>query len=144
MKKEICQSGSAKETIKIAQSFGKKLKPGQVIALWGDLGSGKTTFTKGIATALGIKKNIKSPSFLIFKNYPLKKGGEFVHVDLYRLKKVSDLDTIGLSDFINKKNIVVIEWPEKIKKQLPKGKADVFFKTINKDKREIILVGLGS
>ena len=144
MKQEICQSNSTEETLKIARKLGKKLKPGQVIALWGDLGSGKTTFTKGVAAGLNLKYKIKSPSFLIFKNYPLQQDGEFVHVDLYRLKKSSDLDVIGLKDFINEKNVVLIEWPGKIKKHLPRKRIDVYFKTIDKDRREITLVELGN
>ena len=136
MKKEICQSASAEETIKKAKEISKKIKPGQVIALWGDLGSGKTTFVKGLAIGLGIKEPIRSPSFLLFKPYK-----NFIHADLYRLEKEMDLENLGLEEYLDDKNtILAIEWPEKIKKYLPHKRIDIYFKTLSKDKREIKIV----
>ena len=136
MKKEICQSNSEKETMACAAKFGKQLKGGETIALWGDLGSGKTTFIKGLAKSRGVKDAVRSPSFLLFKPYK-----NFVHADLYRLEKVAGLDELGLGEYMDDKNIIVaIEWPKKIKKYLPRKRTDIYFKTIGENEREIKIV----
>ncbi|MBU0731401.1 tRNA (adenosine(37)-N6)-threonylcarbamoyltransferase complex ATPase subunit type 1 TsaE [Patescibacteria group bacterium] len=136
MKKDICQSKSAKETMACAAKLGEQLKGGELIALWGDLGSGKTTFIKGLAKSLGVKDAIRSPSFLLFKPYK-----NFVHADLYRLEKMINLDELGLGEYMEDKNtIVAIEWPEKIKKYLPRKRTDIYFKTIGENEREIKIV----
>ena len=143
MKKENCQSNSVQETIWIAKNLTKKIKQGTLICLWGNLGSGKTTFVKGLAKGLGIKKTITSPSFLIYKIYSINKKNikQLVHVDLYRLDKKINLVSLGLDEYLNDPFcICVIEWPEKIKKHLPQKRVDVYFKIIKEDKREITLI----
>jgi tRNA threonylcarbamoyladenosine biosynthesis protein TsaE len=112
-------SKSPSETYKIAEKFATGLKPGDVIALSGDLGSGKTTFVKGLAKALGIDKEITSPTFVILKKYLLpqnkRKIESMVHLDCYRLSSVVDAESIGLSEYLkSKKNITLIEWPENV------------------------------
>ncbi len=114
---------SEAETKKIAITLAKNLQGGEVIGLIGDLGSGKTTFVKGLAAGLGIKKKITSPTFVLMKVYPVKhkKIKKFVHVDAYRLKKAESLTAIGLEDYIKAKDIiVVIEWANLVKKILPR------------------------
>lgn len=104
-----------------------------VLALSGNLGSGKTTFVQGLAGALGIKKRITSPTFVI-----LKKFGNFYHIDAYRLNKPEEILGLGFQEIIaNPKNIVAIEWPEKIKKFLPEEIVYLKFKFINETQREI-------
>jgi len=94
------------------------VKPGQLLALKGDLGSGKTTFTKYLAEALGVEKIVTSPTFVILKRYPILKSDKFdqlVHIDCYRLSTVEDLESIGFFEFLeDKKNLIVVEWPETI------------------------------
>lgn len=136
MKKEICQSKSEKDTAACAKQLAKNLRKDEVLALWGELGSGKTTFIKGLAGARGVKDAIRSPSFLLFKPYK-----NFVHADLYRLEKAGDLDEIGLGEYLDdKKTVVAIEWPEKIKKYLPRKRTDIYFKIIGENEREIMIV----
>ena len=102
--------------------------PGQsrkalVLALSGDLGSGKTTFAQYFLRALGVKGKITSPTFVIFKRYPLslKSYAVAYHMDCYRIKNIKDLKAFDLRDVFNaSQNIVLIEWPERIKKVLPK------------------------
>jgi tRNA threonylcarbamoyladenosine biosynthesis protein TsaE len=94
------------------------VKPGQVLALRGDLGSGKTTFTKYLAAAFGVEKIVTSPTFVILKKYPIvgsDKFNQLIHIDCYRLSSVEDLLSIGFFEFLDApKNLVVVEWPETV------------------------------
>lgn len=110
----IHSTNSEIDTIEFGKKFGETLKSGDVVLLFGELGSGKTTFTKGIAKALGIKRRITSPTFTLMNVYELDDI-TFAHIDTYRLKKAQDLIDIGAFDYISNPNaITVIEWPEKI------------------------------
>jgi tRNA threonylcarbamoyladenosine biosynthesis protein TsaE len=114
-----------------------------VIALQGDLGTGKTTLTKDIAYKLGIKSDITSPTFVIEKIYglPKNKNSRFdrlVHIDAYRLNRSEELDAIGWHDVVNDpKNLILIEWPENVEKALPKNVVKVNLKHVNETTREI-------
>ena len=104
------------ETIELGEKIGKILKPNDVILLDGDLSAGKTTITKGIGRALGVKKIINSPTFTIVKEY---KGDNLYlyHLDLYRLDGIDqDFD---LEEYMDSNNICVIEWPYQVKEILP-------------------------
>lgn len=118
-------SHSEKKTQKIAEKFSKKLQGGEVIGLIGELGAGKTAFTKGLAKGLGIKKVINSPTFVVMKVYPVvhKTIKQLVHVDAYRVKSTEALIGIGLEDYINSTDsVVVIEWADLVEEMLPKRK----------------------
>jgi tRNA threonylcarbamoyladenosine biosynthesis protein TsaE len=111
-----------------------------VLALQGDLGSGKTTFTQGLAKFLKIKGRVNSPTFVLMKSYKLFTINYelFYHFDCYRLNEPEEILEIGFKEIIaNPKNIVAIEWPEKIKKFLPKQTHFLKFKFINETQREI-------
>jgi tRNA threonylcarbamoyladenosine biosynthesis protein TsaE len=117
-------TNSPKETLAFAKNFVKTLKGGEVIGLIGDLGAGKTAFTQGLAKGLGIKNKVNSPTFVIMKLYPIKnlklKIKNLLHIDAYRLKSASDLETIGALEYFGKPDtIVVIEWADRVKKILP-------------------------
>ena len=126
------------ETLKLGFELGKKLKPGTVVALTGELGSGKTVFTKGIAKALGVKEYeyVNSASFIIVKCYESKKMPLY-HFDLYRLKSSKDLDTIEYEEYFYSKGISVIEWADRARDVLPEKYINVKFKHMGEDKREI-------
>jgi tRNA threonylcarbamoyladenosine biosynthesis protein TsaE len=110
---------SPAETKRLAIKLAGKIKSGRVVALVGDLGAGKTTFVQGLARALGIKQRIISPTFIIARRYNFKNN-YFYHVDLYRTKDADEISGLGLEEmWENKKNIVVIEWPEEILSKLP-------------------------
>lgn len=122
---------------------GPRRSGATILALQGDLGSGKTTFTQGFARSLGIKSRVISPTFLIFRKYNLK-GKDFknlFHVDLYRIKGIEELDALGFGDILKDKgNIVLIEWAEKIRKFLPRYAECVYFKhKKNKSERDILV-----
>ncbi len=111
-----------------------KNKQATVIALRGDLGSGKTTLTQEIAKILGIKDNLISPTFVIMKNYELKnkKFEKLTHIDAYRLEKDSELLKLGWSEIISKsKNLIILEWPEKVPGCVPKN--TIFVDLYHKD-----------
>lgn len=118
------------ETKKIAAALaGKILKSGpsqkgaKIIALVGDLGAGKTTFAQGFAKALGIKSRMTSPTFLIFRNYGIKKSGfhTFFHMDAYRINSAKELAPLGFKEALKEPgHIFLIEWADRIKKLLPK------------------------
>ena len=108
-------TNSAKETKEVAKNLSKTLKAPRLLALYGNIGSGKTTFVQGLAAGLGIKKRVLSPTFVFIREYQLDNNGMFYHVDLYRLDSNRDIATIGLSDILKTKNaIIAIDWPEKI------------------------------
>lgn len=114
---------SEAETSALAHTITAQLKGGDIMALSGDLGAGKTTFTKGIAAALGITKTITSPTFAIMNVYdlPKEKNGikTLIHIDAYRLNSPDEIRTIGAEDYLGEKNVLtVVEWPEKIQSVL--------------------------
>lgn len=133
-------SRSEKETYSVANKVASSAKPGDVFSLFGDLGSGKTTFTKGFALALGIEKYITSPTFVISKEYlisnsPIKK---LVHVDCYRLSSETDAENIGLTDYLSGgEAVLVLEWPENIEKILPNHTKKIYFEYLDEKTRKI-------
>lgn len=127
---------------KIIQKLPNKItKNGAVIlGLSGELGSGKTTFMQGFAKGLGIKEKILSPTFVILKHFKIKNINffDFYHIDCYRVNKPEDILQIDFESIVkNPKNIVAIEWPEKVKKYLPKEIIEVKFKAADFESREI-------
>lgn len=114
-------TASPGSTRRLGIDLANSLRPGQVIALCGDLGSGKTTLTQGIARGLGVTRRITSPTFSISKIYPTSKPNSFFyHFDLYRLGQPVDPEAIGLLEALNDPtSIVVIEWPETVTAFLP-------------------------
>ena len=126
---------SSRMTEKLAGQFAKRLKPGLIVGLIGELGSGKTVFVRGLAKGIGIKTKVVSPTFILMRQYQ-----NLVHFDFYRVKSVGDALTCGLKDFLGKKDyICVVEWADKIKKILPKDTIIIKFEHIAKNKRRIII-----
>lgn len=136
---------SAGETQKLAADIAKQKEDLQVIALRGDLGAGKTTFTQGFANAIGITKRLISPTFIIMRTYelpddPKSKKKFFYHVDLYRIQSMHDVEDLGLLEVMHDpQNIVVIEWPEKLPSGLPDAYKELSFTTVDDDARKIII-----
>ena len=129
-------SNSEMETIELAQNFESEKFPNMIICLNGELGSGKTMFTKGIANALGINETITSPTFSIIKEY-LYGELPLYHMDVYRLD--GDTDSVGIEDYFNKGGVVVIEWADTIKDILPNERLDIKFVAVDENKRLLIL-----
>jgi len=131
---------SERETIELAQNLESEKFPNMVICLDGDLGSGKTVFTKGFAQALGIEENITSPTFNIIKEY---YNGELplYHMDVYRLD--GNTSGMGIEEYFNKGGVVIIEWAETIADILPEERLDIKFKILDEDTRVLRLVPHG-
>jgi len=128
-------SSSPEETKKFGSKLATNLKKGDVVALIGPLGSGKTCLVQGICAGLGVKEIVTSPSFVIINQYP---GRYWVyHFDLYRLKNKKELVDLGYEEFFYGSGICIIEWAEKIKKLLPKKRIEISLGIISKSERRI-------
>ena len=128
------------ETKDIGFRLGKLLRPGDVVGLYGELGTGKTIMVKGIASALGIdEKEIVSASFIIIAEYDTIPT--FSHIDLYRLEKDAEISELGLWDQIGGDSISVIEWAEKAERVLPEDMIKVRLKSVGENMREITIEG---
>jgi tRNA threonylcarbamoyladenosine biosynthesis protein TsaE len=145
-------SSSSVKTQQMGSALAKQIlknpsqKQATIIALKGDLGSGKTTFIQGLARGLGIKEKITSPTFVIMRSYPLPANKQqaiisytrFYHLDCYRLENEKDLIELDFRKVIhNPSNIIAIEWPKRIKKILPKDTIWLNFKFKDKNSRFI-------
>lgn len=129
------------ETIEIAQNIESEKFPNMVICLIGDLGSGKTIFTKGFAEALGIEENITSPTFNIIKEYNTEEMNLY-HMDLYRLE--GDVRNLGLEEYFEKDGVVIIEWADMIEDYLPDERLEIKFKVVDEDTRVLIFKPYGT
>jgi tRNA threonylcarbamoyladenosine biosynthesis protein TsaE len=134
---------STSETQKLAQQLAVKLQPSQVLALYGDLGAGKTTFTRFLVEHLGGITRVQSPTFVIARKYKVQKsiipGLERInHLDLYRLKAQSEIHDLDLEHFFNDTAaITIVEWPEIAEHLLPKNSIKIRFEYIDEDSRKI-------
>jgi tRNA threonylcarbamoyladenosine biosynthesis protein TsaE len=155
VKKYISKSAIA--TKRVAQSFAKDLKAGDILAIYGPLGAGKTTFLQGLAAGLGYKGRVTSPTFIFVRPYQIAESREqkarlpdgqaesepkirtLYHIDLYRIENPLDLQTIGIEEFLtDPQAISAIEWPEKYEKILPADKTiKIYLKTKAESTREI-------
>jgi len=138
MKKENITSGPI-QTKKLGEKFAKEIlekkpkKTAFVVGLEGELGGGKTTFLQGFAKGLGIKEKILSPTFVI-----MKKFNDFYHIDCYRIEKPKELLDLGFKKITsNPKNIIAIEWADRIRKIMPKHTLWIKFDFINEKRRRI-------
>jgi len=132
---------SLEETQNLVNSFIAGLKGGEVISLIGDLGAGKTTFVQFLASALGVKEKVNSPTFVLMKVYNTSndKIKNLVHVDAYRLNHSDELKNIGLTEYFNKPDsIVVIEWADKVKDLLSENTLIINFKEGAEDNQRVI------
>lgn len=139
-------SRSAEETIGFGGQFAQgQLQIGSVIVLRGELGAGKTQFTKGIAHAFGLDEHeLSSPTFSLANEYEgrFDTGASFIfyHLDCYRFEKPEELLELGVEEYLYPKNgICVIEWPERIEEYLPKDRIEVVFDVLSPSERKIII-----
>lgn len=133
-------SNSIEDTFKIAKDIAQKFKnSGGVIALSGDLGAGKTTFTQGFAKAFGIQEKVISPTFVVIRQHQIPGSERMLfHVDLYRLEGEINPQDLGLKElWEDKDNLVLIEWAEKIENKLPNETVQIKIKKVGENSREI-------
>lgn len=142
MKKNV--TTSPKETAAVAKELAVRLRGGEVIALHGNLGAGKTTFAQALAKALGIKKRVQSPTFILMQEYQLAKRGAlrmFLHVDAYRAD-AAQASSSGLGEYLERPDtIVLVEWADRIQTLLPKKTIVVRMSHRGGDTRSISISG---
>lgn len=134
---------SAQETQRLAKKILKQLQGKNTVALYGQLGSGKTTFIQGLAKALGIKKRLVSPTYILMRSYPISHNlsyNSMLHLDLYRVSSAADLKSIDFEELIkDKNNLVVVEWAEKLNANQIKNSLKLKFKIISQNRRQITI-----
>ena len=128
---------SVEETWALARQFAAELKSGDIVCLEGDLGAGKTTFTQGLAAALGVEGRVTSPTFCLVQEH---RGANafLVHMDLYRLHGENDVLAIGWEDYLAAGAILVVEWPERAGSLVPAGARHVAFTHLDGEERRRI------
>lgn len=129
------------EAARLAASLQPREGDATVIALMGDLGSGKTTFAQAFAKALGVEANVTSPTFVIAKRYPLKDQafGSLLHIDAYRLEGPDDLEKLGFAEMLaDPANLIVIEWADKVGALLPEDTTRISLAFLDEKTRTIL------
>jgi len=129
-------SHSPEETFAAGRTFAARLRRGDVLALCGDLGAGKTHFVKGLAAGLGVTSDVTSPTFTLIHEY---SGGSLplYHADFYRLDEASDATKIGIDEYLDGDGVTVIEWADKFTELMPEGTIWLRFNLFDRDRREI-------
>ena len=125
----IIETNSAEETFALGKALGEKASPGQIYTLDGDLGTGKTVFTQGVAAGLGITEPVNSPTFTIIQEYETGRM-PFYHFDVYRIGDIEEMEEIGYDDYFFGEGICLIEWADLIREILPEHVIRI---TIEKD-----------
>ncbi len=131
-------SNSVKETEAIGKKLAQKLNGNEIIAFYGDLGVGKTAFTKGIADYFGLKNEVSSPTFAIINEYQNEKF-KIYHFDMYRVNSLEDLESTGFFDYLNN-GLLIIEWSENIEQDLPKDIIKINIEKTEKENERIITI----
>lgn len=148
VEQKVFSTSSAKQThhlgIRLANAIVQTTNKNgaRVLALQGDLGSGKTTFVQGFATGLGVKEKVLSPTFVILKSYALVgiRYKNFYHIDCYRIEKAKELLDLNWKGIVsNSSNIILIEWPEHVEAILSQDVLWITFETVEKKKRRLLI-----
>ena len=136
----IVKTNSEAETEALGERLAKCLRAGAVVALYGDLGAGKTAFVRGMARGLDIRESVSSPTFTIVNEYPGDPA--LFHFDMYRLKNAEELYGIGWEDYLDRNGICVTEWSERIEKALPEDAVRVTISRLSDSERSIRVEGM--
>ena len=132
----VWTTDSPEETISLAEKLGALLRPGDCIAYRGDLGAGKTTFTRGLALGMGLGDCVTSPTFALVHEYGC---GKLIHFDMYRITDENELETTGFYDYPQAESVFAVEWSENIDDELPENCIRLTINRLSEDERELIL-----
>jgi len=137
----IITTNTEDETIREGEKLGRRLSPGAIVALYGELGAGKTVFTRGLAVGLGVSMSVSSPTFTIVNEYP----GDIplFHFDMYRLEGENELFDIGWDDYLDRGGVCAVEWSENVPGAFTPGAIVVMFENLGGDSRRIEIRGEG-
>ena len=139
----ILVTRAPEETEAAGEALGALVQAGDVVALSGDLGAGKTLLVRGLARGLGVpERRVTSPTFTLVNEY---RGGRLTlfHVDLYRLERAEELEDLGLDDLYRQEAVVAVEWPERIPGAIPEERLEVTLRLTGPEAREIAVAGRG-
>lgn len=137
---------NVEDTVEIGKQLGERVRPGDIICINGDLGTGKTHFTKGIALGLGVSENITSPTFTIVNEYESGRL-KLYHFDVYRVNDPDEIDNIGFDEYIFSNGVSVIEWSNYIDELIPKDYIDINISKLPKsgeNYRKIVIIPHGN
>jgi tRNA threonylcarbamoyladenosine biosynthesis protein TsaE len=135
-------AGSEEATERLAEQLAKRMEPGSLLALDGDLGAGKTRFSQAVAKALGVKETVNSPTFTIIKEYEGEQV-PFYHMDVYRIS-VEEADELGLEEYFFGQGLTIVEWASLIAELLPEERLDIYISVLGATEREFELVPHGA
>lgn len=134
-------SKNLKQTEKLANTISNKIQKGDILALFGEVGAGKTTFTSMLLKHLNSSDIVTSPTFSLINEYSSDKG-VVAHFDMYRILDVDDLYSIGFYDYLNTNKILIIEWPENIFDEIPKNAITIKITKFNETTRKFLIDGV--
>ena len=138
----IIITNTPEETKDLGERLGRLLKDGDIVCLYGELGAGKTTFVQGIAKGLDIKEGfVASPTFVIVNEY--KGRLPLYHIDLYRLNSLSEIEDIGILEYLKGKAVTVIEWAEKAEEILPEERLTIYLENPGAERGRLVLKARG-
>ncbi len=136
-------SRSADKTRRLGEELAKRFRAGDVVALIGPIGAGKTTFVQGLAEGLGVPAGkVASPSFVLVREYRGRTG--LFHADLFRLEKLPEAQTVGLEEYYEKDGVTVIEWANRVPGVLPEEFLEIRFEVVSPSQRRLTLIPHGS
>ncbi|MDI6755632.1 MAG: tRNA (adenosine(37)-N6)-threonylcarbamoyltransferase complex ATPase subunit type 1 TsaE [Thermodesulfobacteriota bacterium] len=137
------KTSSPDETFRLGQLLGAMLSESTVIALMGDLGTGKTVFVKGVARGLGVadERDVTSPTFVLVNEY--RGRLPVFHVDLYRVEKSAEVEDLGWEELISAPGVTLVEWAEKVSKLLPEERLEVHLEWVGAVERKLVFIGKG-
>jgi tRNA threonylcarbamoyladenosine biosynthesis protein TsaE len=137
------RSRSAQETRRLGEALGRLLEGGDVVGLSGELGAGKTCLAQGLALGLGVAPDVPvtSPTFTLVGQYPGRV--EMRHADFYRVDHYARLEDAGFADLLDRKGVLVVEWPERFPAALPRERVEVAIEIVSEQERCIRLAGVG-
>jgi tRNA threonylcarbamoyladenosine biosynthesis protein TsaE len=134
---------SADETLQLGKSFASSLRPSDVVALYGNLGSGKTQFAKGVCLGLGVQRHVVSPTFTILNEYAEGKYPVY-HFDFYRLRSLSELAEVGFDEYLFGDGVCLLEWANLVEQVLPAERYDVTLEAGENRDQRIIQIARGA